>query len=353
LEQVVQQLKDGELSDIIAVESGFIVVRRLKHNPATTLTLDEVRQQITAQLQQAAANQAWETYYQARLQEYKPSLNMALLENADTSDSAPVFRYADQVITYGEVKPDLNRFRALPAEKFNEQLNLLFKNRMLAYTARQQGIDQTPEYAQARSTLLTEIIYQRVQADLTTALSSQETADEGESRAFYEANKESFAIEAETKIKVLRIPIPMQPESDSELMRKAAAFKTAQALRQRLSEGQDMDALMRETNGDWDGDMDFAPFGPRGRLIDTAVEELKVGETSQPVEFKGGFYIVRVVDEHPPRPRSFEEVKPKADEYLKITQARKKMAAMREEQLEAAGFMLDPAGFELVLNALR
>ena len=352
IEKLVEQLKDGELSGVLAVDSGFTVVRRLGHKPATTKPLDEVRNLIRGRLAKQEGAQAWESFYQEKLKAYQPTMNAVLVKDPGTSDSAEVFRFADQVITYGEIRAQMARLAALPEDKFAAQMNELFKNKMLLHAAREQGLDRSDEYQMHRTMLLRDQIFNREQSALMAELSAQETADAGDAQKYYDENKQSFLTERQTSLQVLRVLMLAEPAGESELMRKGTAFKTAQALRQRLTKGEPIEALMKEVNGEWDGNLELAPYGPRGRIIDMAVEKLKAGEISQPVEFKQGFYVIRVVEDVPPKPVTFEEVKPQIEHHLRNVKAQQRMETLREGALQQANFAQEPAAFDAALAAL-
>jgi parvulin-like peptidyl-prolyl isomerase len=351
LEKLVATLTDGELSDLMSVDSGFVIVRRLNHKKATQRSLEEARAAIQGKLKQTAAMQQWEDYYQQKLKKYQPQLNGQLLKESAISPDAAIFRFANQTVTYGQVQRQIEAIRGLPADKFNVQLTSLFKNRLLAYAARQEGLDQTPEFAEQRRRVLRDLFYEHTQKQIIDGITPQIKLDATEIADFYQANKAYFVSERETKLQLLRILTPDAPASDSLLVRKGAAFKTAQKLRQRLVAGESIEALMKEVNGKWDGNWDFAPYGPRGHTIDLAVEKLNVGDISQPVEDKKGFFIIRVASEHPAKPLAFEAVRGKIEAGLRFQKARQRADELQAQRLKQAHFTPLPQVLEQAANA--
>lgn len=58
--------------------------------------------------------------------------------------------------------------------------------------------------------------------------------------------------------------------------------------------------------------------GPRGRLLDTSVQDLQPGEFSMPMPGRQHFHVFQLIDIHPAEPLSFEEATERIDVHLRM-----------------------------------
>lgn len=347
IEEAVRKLADGAMSEVLQLNNGFALVRRVRHQVAGQKPLESVRDEIRAKLAGPLAEAHWDKFYQERLKVLNPSVNRQLLLKEVIQNESPVFRYSDQVMTYGQLRPRLEASGTgqgpLKVEDRNKQLEMIFQELLLATIARQRGLDQDREAIEMRRQVLRELIYNYEIVRMSKALQAKVQVTPAEIERYYRENQKYFSSERETRLEVIRIQAPGMKDKTGRLdmQQKAELFQRAEVVRRKLAAGEDFAALMKQTNGEWDGKWDFQPYGPRGHEVDLAVEKLKVGEISTPVEYKQGFYIIKLSEAKEPKQLPLAEVREKIILILRGTEARKQIEALRDKRMKECQLKID------------
>jgi peptidyl-prolyl cis-trans isomerase C len=112
-------------------------------------------------------------------------------------------------------------------------------------------------------------------------------------------------------------------EADATEADKAAAKKKAEGLLAQIKEGADFAELAKANSDDTGsaekgGDLGFFPKGMMVPPFEEAVGSMKPGDTSELVETLFGFHIIRLHEIKPGGSTTFEEIKERLVEHLKM-----------------------------------
>ncbi len=126
----------------------------------------------------------------------------------------------------------------------------------------------------------------------------------------YERQKSYFTEPAQFHLRHILLSAPA--EAEQEL--KAGLREKAEALRKRLTEGEDFAEVARSQSDDKataeeGGDLDFVTLAELEQPLAQAVKELKVGQISPVVETSKGFELVKLEELKPERTKPLEKVK--------------------------------------------
>jgi parvulin-like peptidyl-prolyl isomerase len=135
---------------------------------------------------------------------------------------------------------------------------------------------------------------------------------EAQLRAYYDAHPETFTEPEQTKVSIILLKV--DPSSSAEVW--DAARKEAAALHERLKKGADFAELARMHSGDASaaqgGDMGYIHRGMLGELAQKAIDALKPGQNTAPVELLEGIALFRLVERQKPNLNDLATVKARA-----------------------------------------
>jgi len=152
--------------------------------------------------------------------------------------------------------------------------------------------------------LKAQIREQRLARKLVEKLGKVEV-DEADLKAFYDNNPSAWVEPASRDVR----PILVRVANDATADQKKTAEERAQKASAALRKGGDFEQLARE----FGGDVVMAPMHlPRNSgepELEAVAFALKVGEVSQPVRTRWGWYVLRLLEKNDQRARSFSEVR--------------------------------------------
>lgn len=144
-------------------------------------------------------------------------------------------------------------------------------------------------------------------------------------KEFYDKNPDRFTAPASVRARhILVRPDPKNPDKGAA---KAAALKKAEALLQRIREGEDFKRLAGKYSedpgsGKKGGDLGWFPRGVMLKGFEEAAFSLKKGEVSGVVETVFGFHIIKVEEKRGPVKRLMREVRGVIVEALRSARSR-------------------------------
>lgn len=160
-------------------------------------------------------------------------------------------------------------------------------------------------------------------------LALDEKPSEDALREYYQSHSSQYVVPEERHVRHILITLPEGAGEDEV----AAARKKAQALRQRIENGESFQALAKEYSQDpgsaaQGGDLGFIGRGMMEPDFEQAAFSLEAGQVSEPVLTSFGFHIIRVDEIRPQQAKPFEAVR---DELLQAY--RRDMAERRYYEL--------------------
>jgi len=330
IEQVAKGLKKGEVSNIFSTKRGFMIVKLIDYTKEGFQPLNEkLKKEIQDLLYNQAKSRCWDDFLNEYTKKINPKKNFDVLNNEKINDDAILFEFANFKFAYSDLKNKFtqdSRIKEMIESKkdIDKVLNEILNDELLFYAAKERGLDKDEEVLQKLNLFKKDIIFRKKFSEL---INKDIVVTEKELRDYYEKNKELFKSKKETKIKVIKIEIEDSGQKSPTDSKKAMAkaFWSAQEAYNRIKRGEDFDNVMKEYCGkDWDGAFDYQPMGPRGRIIDMTADKLKVGEVSEPVQYKRGYYIIKMLEIKEPQQLSFDESKEMVENYLRYEKMMKK-----------------------------
>jgi peptidyl-prolyl cis-trans isomerase C len=143
-----------------------------------------------------------------------------------------------------------------------------------------------------------------------------EVSDE-ETKSFYDKNPQLF--QQPEQVKASHILIKVQ--ADAPDAQKAEARKKIEAVQQKVQKGEDFATLAKTysegPSGPRGGDLGYFRRGQMVKPFEDAAFSLKPNETSEIVETRFGYHLIKVNDKKPAKKMTYAEVKDRLNEHLK------------------------------------
>jgi peptidyl-prolyl cis-trans isomerase C len=174
-----------------------------------------------------------------------------------------------------------------PDGKFNED----------QFNAQLKRENQTVEQLKAQ------IREQRIQRKLVEKLGKLEVS-EAEMREFYEQNAQTWLERESVDVRPVLIRVPDgAPEADGQ-----KALAKARLVREELAKGADFEDVSKKHSDGVLGPLHLTKGAPE-RELEEAAFLLRVGQVSQPIKTRWGYYVLRLIERRPERRKAFEEVR--------------------------------------------
>lgn len=280
---------------------------------------------------------------------------------AQSSESKPAPQAAagvkpPAVATLGAVQVDRDelqrQLQALPPQAraqlkdnragLDQWLRARLAEKALIEQARVQGWQDKPEVKRAFQAAQEQILMQSYLESVSRAPDDYPT--EADLASAYERAKPQLAQPALYRVSQIFLPAPL---GDAEAV--AAARKQAQELVKRaqapkadfaaLARANSQDASSREQGGD----IGFLPLAQLTPEMRPAVEQLKTGDVSAPVQSAAGFHILKLADLRPAGVTPFDQVKGELRAALRSQRQELAARAYLEGLLNAGTVSIDGA----------
>ncbi|MGF1615698.1 MAG: SurA N-terminal domain-containing protein [Gammaproteobacteria bacterium] len=148
------------------------------------------------------------------------------------------------------------------------------------------------------------------------------TASEEQLQQLYQTERQRYVVAEQRRASHILLSAPAQADESTV----AAARKRAEQLYQRIEQGEDFEAFVREASDDpgsrkADGDLGFFGRGVMDKAFEDVVFSMKVGEISAPVQSSYGFHLIRLTEVRPEKVKPFQEVRTELLRYHQQQQA--------------------------------
>lgn len=167
----------------------------------------------------------------------------------------------------------------------------------------------------------------KIRADISRDMAIQQLIDkevdqkvkitDEESQTFYDTNPKFF--QQPERVKASHILIKIDEGASEE--KKAEARKKIKDIQKKVQKGEDFAALAKTysegPSAPKGGDLDYFGRGQMVKPFEEAAFSLKPNETSDIVETKFGYHLIKVVDKQPAKKMAYADVKDRINKHLK------------------------------------
>jgi peptidyl-prolyl cis-trans isomerase C len=160
-----------------------------------------------------------------------------------------------------------------------------------------------------------------IQELIDKEVSEKITVSDEETRSFYDKNPQLFQQPEQVKASHILIKVPADAPEDQ----KTEARKKIEAVQQKVQKGEDFATLAKTysegPSGPKGGDLGYFRRGQMVKPFEEAAFSLKPNETSDIVETRFGYHLIRVDDKKPAKKMTYAEVKDRLNDHLKKQKA--------------------------------
>ena len=156
-----------------------------------------------------------------------------------------------------------------------------------------------------------------IQQLINTEVAEKVQISDAESKEYYDKHPEFFKQPEQVRASHILIKVE---ESASEAQ-KTEARKKIQAVQQKLQNGEDFATLAKTysegPSGPGGGNLGYFRRGQMVKPFEDVAFNLKAGETSDIVETRFGYHLIKVFDKQPEKTLAYAEIKDQLNEHLK------------------------------------
>ena len=225
----------------------------------------------------------------------------------------------------------------------NSVLDSLIVGELLFQESKKKGIEVKPETVTEKLTAVKQrfpseaefkkaleenkLTESKIKADIKRDMAIQQLIDkevdqkvqitDEENKTFYDTNPQLF--QQPERVKASHILIKVDEGAPEE--KKAEARKKIKEVQQKVQKGEDFAELAKTysegPSAPKGGDLDFFGRGQMVKPFEDAAFSMKPNETSDIVETKFGYHLIKVVDKQPAKKIAYADVKDRIDKHLK------------------------------------
>jgi len=229
------------------------------------------------------------------------------------------------------------RLRENPAE-MQTLVQRMLQIKVVADVARKEKFDQRSQVKKQLDYVADDFLSREY---LAKVVMPGATVSEADLKEYYTQNKQSLGVPEQVKARHILFKVDPAASQDE----KNKALKRAEAVLKRIQSGEDFaklaeahsDDLGSKTNG---GDLGYFTPGQMVPDFELVAFYTNPGETSDIVETKYGYHIIRVEDHVEARERSFEEMKDHIKEKLHQELVMFKVETFIRQAAETAGMQV-------------
>ena len=222
-------------------------------------------------------------------------------------------------------------------------LDSLIVGELLFQETKKKGVEVKPETVNEQLTIIKQrfpseaefnkaleknnMTESKIRADISRDMAIQQLIDkevdqkvkitDEESQTFYDTNPQFF--QQPERVKASHILIKIDEGASEE--KKAEARKKIKDIQKKVKKGEDFAALAKTysegPSAPKGGDLDYFGRGQMVKPFEEAAFSLKPNETSDIVETKFGYHLIKVVDKQPAKKMAYADVKDRINKHLK------------------------------------
>jgi len=217
------------------------------------------------------------------------------------------------------------------------------ERKIVGYEAQYKDSD---EWKQKRAEVLPPLREQMLQNSRLTrleeAVRNVPTPDDKELTKFYRERIDAFTEPARDRVAVILLGV--DPSSNRDQWNAAKA--EAQKIREKILGGGNFEEMAKLSSSDESagrgGDMGYLHRGMLATSAQEAVDKLKIGELTEPVEILQGYGLFKLLDRQPPKVRELNEVRDRAIDLYKRDSSERKWTETKEQVRRRAQVIIHP-----------
>lgn len=337
VEAIAFALAEGEISPVIAVDEGFVILRNAGFVEASTMSEQEARERIRTAMRRWNFESAWETLRQELFEGSGVEVFDQAIGSAEALTAIGVVD--GERVTYAEIDA-LARSQGVgpqPQRLTDARIRATFLaqafTRLAAERARTEGLTPAAE-ALARARAQQRLLLAAAELERRATEGGIEVSDD-EARAFFSANASSFAVPEQALLSLIQLRLD---DGGAETLR-AQTLKARDVL-ERIRQGEiSFAAAAREVSqhpsaaagGDvgWKARRWAAGLGPN---VATAFSALDVGEVSDVLR-QDHLWILHLRETRPARALTFDESREEVQQRVYQRKLNQRRAALQAELL--------------------
>lgn len=359
IEEIARQLKNGAISPPFQTRMGYMMIRRIAWTPAETEPLTKAAPKIKTFLFGKAREGHWNSFTRKKQQDLRPRIQDSLLFQGDPEAGDEVLEFQGHKMTWGELREYSDKqgesIAGMSQQDRKKRINGWIENALLCRIAEEQFSGNDTMQNELKL-IRRDLLFREKQRNLLESIRKDLRISGDQANEYVEKNPGYFLSEKQTRIYLLNIPFSNDSSASSvnSNRQKAEGLRRACEAREKLQKNEDVSLISAEYCGkDWQYDLDFAPQGPRGRIVDMAVEMLQKGEVSEPVEYEKGYYLIQLQDVRKSAPLPLDAAQEKAVQILKGIQARDLLDKKLDGILDASDYTINPDNISLLIDQIK
>ncbi|MCX7020191.1 MAG: peptidylprolyl isomerase [Candidatus Sumerlaeota bacterium] len=327
----ISNLTNGQTSEPFKFAHGYMILRLEERKKASVLPLDQaLRKQIANMALDNTRSQLWKKNLEA-LKTRRPVKIMPKTIDSCASDTV-ILEIGDKKYTKTQVAEAIRVFdRLVPGgsgRALQDQVPQFADQEIVVQAAEGEGLGNSRKFLAEMEDFSRE---QRVSRRIAAILNENVTTpSEAELTAYFYAHGDEFMTRKETRIGLIEVRARSEATSASSNNQEREAaniYWEAQKAYSLLKKGEPFEKVHKQFGtGGKDGVLEFSAMGPRGRVIDMAVDKMKIGDISQPLQSKNGFYVIQLLDVKQPKAIEFDSAR---DRVRQCVSAVKRSATLR------------------------
>jgi len=348
LKDALTKLEPGEISDIVEVRHGFMLVKLTEHIPSKITPLSDVEYHC----RNAITREKLEEELREEIEKRKIEIDRETLFNPNLQPTDIVAKGENLVVRAKDVRrlqPVKDQSNETAKTVAENAVSGTIKSFLLGQRGRDDNLDSTEAFLKVLIGWQNRVLFALELDRQMSECAADIVADETDARNEYEANSELYTSGVQEQILV--IDFPSQHEKETLPGRIHFAWERARdecnAALEKIKAGKKFEDLVEERlEGPSPGLTGLSPLMPRDELpkyrapLDRLAAEMEVGEVSSLVKHRSGYLIFRLEDRKPPCLKPFDKVREEVFRQARLDKRRRIQNGLLAPVCKDLGFMM-------------
>jgi parvulin-like peptidyl-prolyl isomerase len=350
LEETATSMQPGSFSSIMTTEKGYHIIYLEEHKLAYQNPISEVKEEIVKILEAGVIKNRIADVISAATTGLKIVTHPEYLSDSTAKNSDIILSMPDYKMTIQDFRELSNKMmmgHSTP-EQEAKFLDIQVRNQGLARYARKLKLDKSPEFKKAMETFKNQYLGEKW---LTKEVNNKVKITDAMAKDFYDQNTASFMTEKEYYVRNIYVKANITKDTppDERTRLLSLAKETAQMALNELKNGLDFATTAQKystiPNAKEGGLIGWYSTGPMGHIFDIALSKLTTGQTSELLDMRDGYQIIKLEKVKDPVLNDFDKVIDKARQMAEGTEKIKTRNAIIESVLKEVNFKYDSSRF--------